>query len=135
MWSHRYAACWMHGPYVVPSQQPPACEEYCAADGEDIRPGRQEEAEDHSGRIIPRLSELREDDETTGTEDQEKGNTREPPKPRARPAVQQHHQTSLVYCLLLSHIFMTARTSGAKAYHAETEKGKDHRHGGCFRFK
>ena len=112
----------MHGPDVMPSQQPPACEEYCADDGEDEGPGRQEEAEDHTGRIIPRLSELHVDDEAAGTEDQKKGDAREPPKPRALPAVQQHHQTGLVL-LLSSHIFLAARTPRAEAYHAETEKG------------
>ena len=86
----------MHGPDVMPSQQPPACEEYCGGDGEDKRPGRQEEAEDHTGRIIPRLSKVREDDGAAGTEDQEKGDAREPVKPRALPAVQQRHQTGLV---------------------------------------
>ena len=59
----------MHGPDVMPPQQPPACEEYCADDGEDKGPGRQEKAEDHTGRIIPCFSELHVDYEAGGTED------------------------------------------------------------------
>ena len=114
----------MHGPDVMPSQQPPACEEDCADDGEDKGPGRQEQAEDHTGRIIPRLSELHVDDEAGGTEDQKKGNAREPLKPGALPAVQQHHQTGLVYWLVLpSHLAGPPGHPRAEAYHAETEKG------------
>src|SRR5678810_560220 len=114
----------MHRPYVMPSQQPPGCEEYCAGDGEDIGPARQEEAQDHTGRIIPCLSEVRVDDEAAGTEDQDKGDAREPVKPRALRAVQQHHQTGLVYWLLLpSHIFITPGHSRVEAYHAKKKKG------------
>lgn len=93
MWSHGYAACWMHGPDVMPSQQPPACEEYYADDGEDKGPGHQEEAEDHAGRIVPRLGELHVDDEAGGTEDQEKGDAREPVKPRERQSCQEPFPT------------------------------------------
>jgi hypothetical protein len=48
-------------------------------------------------RIIPDLSEVREDYEATGTEKQDKGDTRAPSNPLARHAVEHHDSTSPAY--------------------------------------
>jgi len=83
--------------HVKPFPQPPACEEYCAGEGEDIRPASQVEGQESDGRIVLRLSEAREGSKATGTEKQEQGNAHGPSDPITRPAALHHDSISPAY--------------------------------------
>lgn len=77
----------MRRPHVEPLPQPPSCEKYSTGDGQNIRPGRQVEIEENGGCIILTHSDLGEDQEATGTEEQDKWDARTPLNPLARHAV------------------------------------------------
>ena len=71
-WSKR-----MRRSHVKPFPQPPACKEYCAGEGEDIRPTGQVEGQESDGCIVLRLSEAREGGKTPALRSKSRGMPRE----------------------------------------------------------